>query len=276
MATYSQAVIQQKNKAEEITRAFNTHKSRIFTKMAELFKPHMSEEQYNSFLHDAPYFFDLQLAYLDDLTSTMASVDLEHAKETLETSQARAKRDVVLNDTWSQLNSLKQAISGFHGETSLSLLGMNNPIPRTPIELQRYLENIENVVNQGVLMPDQVLPGPVVWTNDAILKVIRPMLGQLRDALAVVSQEQQEDKDTMTRKWELMEKQNHVYTAVAHIAEAYARIAGEHELGERLRPRANGRPGRRANQENGGSDVEAPQPVVAPVVTEPTPTNPVG
>lgn len=275
MASYSQAVIQQKNKAEEITRAFNTHKSRIFTKMAELFKPNMSEEQYNSFLHDAPQFFDLQLTYLDDLTSTMASVDLEHAKEALETSQARAKRDVVLNDTWSQLSSLKQAISGFHGESSLSLLGMKNPIPRTPIELQRYLENIENIVNQGVIMPEQVLPGPVVWTNDAILKVIRPMLKTLRDALEAVAQEQQEDKDTMTRKWELMEKQNHVYTAVAHIAEAYARLAGDHDLGERLRPRTSSRAGRRANQENGESNVDTPQPPVEPVVTEPTPTNPV-
>lgn len=254
MSEFSRIVTQQMHNAREINRAIETHGTRIFTKMADLLKPYLSDKQYKDFVSDVDKVFGAQLRYLKTLTNQVGEVDLEHARELLETQEARNQRDEVMEETFSAILAFKQAITSAHGDRALALLGMAGQTPRVPRELERWLENVLNIAQKGIQLPPPRFVGLADWNDAKILQFLQPVYDKLGAALEQVSKDVHEDQDTLTRKWELMEKQNNVYSAIASMASAHARFCGEHDLADRLEPNNGGRPKRRSQQMEEGQE----------------------
>jgi len=270
MSEFSKMVTQQMNHAEELKEALNTHKKRIFAGLAEALKPHMKEEEYNTFTFRLGNIFDAKVSRLDELTTQMGESDLAHSRELLQTQDARSQRELILKETFRSVHALKQMLHATHGKRSLALLGMAGETPRVPDQLKRWIENVITIAEEGIILEKPLIKAMPAWDADMILKFLRPVYEKLNKILSRVRRESQEDKDTLTTKWRLMEEQNYAYTAIASIAEAYARMAGDHKLGDRLRPRSITRPGRRQKQKD--DDGQANSNQTSQVPSSPTPS----
>jgi len=279
MSQFSRQVTEQMNNAEELRQAIDTHQKRIFSGIVKNLSPYLSEEELKTFAQQLTKVFGAQLTHLDSLTEQMGQIDLDHSRDLLQTQEARTQRDLIIQETFQSVAALKQAISGSHGERAVAILGMAGQTPRRPLYLERWLSNVLNIAAKGVNLPAPAFQNMPAWDASKIESFVKPVLTKLQSAMNYVGKELQEDKDTMTDKWRLMEEQNYAYTAIASIAESYARFCGDHDLGDRLRPRSTNRPGRPRQDEEGepitdteGNSPETPMAPADPVVT----TNPAG
>tara|TARA_B100000609_G_scaffold17931_1_gene12997 strand:- start:345 stop:1127 length:783 start_codon:yes stop_codon:yes gene_type:complete len=235
-------VTTQANNATDLKIALDTHKKRIVEKSLSALAPNNKSKNPVKSEHIIN-FIDGMTHRLEEVTEQMSEADLLHTRESLETKQARSRRDKAFKAATNGYLSLKHSMLASYGPDIEDILSIGENVPRTPSDMSRKLHSIMDIIDEGhATLPAPLNPMFPVWNLKQIYDFVKTLAKELDDTLKLVSTELQEDKGSLTRKWELMEEQHLLYTSLASISESLARMAGDSELAKRLRPRmAQGR-----------------------------------
>lgn len=187
-------------------------------------------------------------------------------KEQSDDQEAILKRGQTLETTRTKVMALKNSLEGSYGSTVLVDLGLAGETPDDPTTLYRLLKAAAHVLEQGKKLPEPRDPLFPSWSVDALKTCLQNLWQPLETAVEVARLEARETQDAQIDRRSAMQNLNQAIIAFNGIVESIARLVGEIEIANRVRP-AGGRP--RKSQDDADTSTDAS---TAPNTT-PTDTN---
>jgi hypothetical protein len=229
----SKEVTTAKKEAEFIQSAVETHGARIGEGLAACLSPYLASGET---LPDALFLMQLLRRWVADAMDKLVAADEAHDREQGEDAQARQGRDAAFAESRQGTIALKESLSGLHGSDALAVLGLAGDTPDSPQALARVLSAAGKRLAEGQALPPPLEADTPAWTAAQVTARLAALRSPLAESLALLGREEQETKGTLTLKWQAMEAAQPAKRAAAAVIGTFARIAGETDLADRLKP----------------------------------------
>ncbi len=178
---------------------------------------------------------------LEKVTGTMVAADEAHIAELDDDPAFRVERDKSAKDIRIVCVDLREVATTMFGRDYIKALGYEGDTPEDPFMLHRLGTRIVERIDK-IDRPKPRFEGmtfdPAPWKK----KLLEPT-ARLSAALKKTATEKREAEQTITAKDEAIADYDDVFSKTAGLVSALLRIAGEEELGRRVRP-VKSRPGR--------------------------------
>lgn len=229
----SKMVVDRQKSSTRVVAAARTHKSRAGAGMTELlgFDCGLATEQ----------LMDGSADRLEKVTGTMVAADEAHIAELDDDSAFRVARDESAKDIRIVCVDLRDLTGTMFGTDYVKSLGYEGDTPEDPVMLHRLGARIVERIDK-IDRPKPRFEGmtfdPAPWKK----KLSEPT-ARLGAALAKTAAEEREAEQTIAAKNDAIADYDDVFSKTAGLVSALLRIAGEEEIGRRVRP-VKSRPGR--------------------------------
>ena len=193
---------------------------------------------------------------LENATGAMVAADEAHIAELDDDAAFRAARDESAIDIRKVCVDLRDVTTTIFGAEYIKSIGYEGDTPEDPVMLHRLAVRIVERIDK-VDTPKPRFEGmtfdPAPWKK----RLFGPT-NKLGNALERTAIEDREAEQTLTAKNEAIAAYDEVFSKTAGLVSALLRIAGEEELGRRVRP-VKSRPGRISDPEFDVDKVNPPQ-----------------
>lgn len=167
-------------------------------------------------------------------TSSMLAAETAYVNEQSDDPPVRARRDDAVEPVYVCMTQSRSKTSKFLGDTGLATYGMREPVPRQPAELAMYAETVLGLVRQHPFAVSDGTGG--IFDASTLSAGIEAPLTPLTQALADVVVEQRQLQSAMIRRDTEVEEWREVYLKGSAMFASIARMAGQDELAQRVRP----------------------------------------
>ena len=190
---------------------------------------------------------------LEKVTVTMVAADEAHIAELDDDAAFRTERDASAKDIRTVCVDLRDLTGTMFGTDYVKAIGYEGDTPEDPVMLHRLgvriMERLDKVEPPRPRFEGMTFD-PAPWKK----RLLGPT-NKLGAALERTAIEEREAEQTITAKNEAIAAYDDIFSKTAGLVSALLRIAGEEELGRRVRP-VKSRPGRISNPDF-DVDVEA-------------------
>lgn len=178
---------------------------------------------------------------IEILYERLEASDEKVFKEQSDDQEAILKREQTLNTTRTNFIALKNSLEGSYGATVLADLGLTGDTPDNPTELYRLLKAAAHVLEQKNIALVPRNPFFPSWSVDALKTCLQDLWQPLESSIEVARLEARETQDAQIERRSASVALNQAIVSFNGIFESIARLVGETEVANRLRP-GGGRP----------------------------------
>lgn len=263
MQRQSEEVLGLMTTTDEVVSSIETHGVKVATRLDEQATRATTREAQGA---NAPNFRSNMFHIRDNLTGSvqnMADKDQRHVHQLAEVIQLRQERQVVQQDVYDTMTTLRNTLDSLYGPgQAFVLAGVEGPTARKAKKLVRQTDLAASRLEQdGLELPPSRLGG-IRLDLKAVAADLRSKLERLRAVLAAQKQALRISQETRKEKNRAKESHERLLLWSARTLEGYYQLAGEHELAERIRPatRRLGRPVSSGTPDTPGDEPPATPP----------------
>jgi hypothetical protein len=207
-------------------------------------------------------------------TDAMLASETEYVNEQADDPPVRARRDAAMPVLSLCMSQTRNQVSAVLGDTGLITYGLRDAVPRAPVELADYAGVVAGLLRRHPRSEASSVVGP--FDTAVLASAVDAALAPLASALDELVTEQRQLQGAMLRRDAIVGEWREVYTNGAATFSSLSCMAGQAELGRRVRPTrrsrgSDGNPGDDLSPEVPASDddpagedpVVNPGPVVA-------------
>jgi hypothetical protein len=186
----------------------------------------------------------------------LVAADRAHEAEKADDAGVRQELEDAVETLYREAVDFRAGLEAAAGPEAVIAAGLSGPTPTEPIALTRLGQALHDRLPQVVTIP--ATRRGVVFDAMSFATPLSTALGRVEQAQQAVRREARELEVTLVAKTRLMSEHDVCFLNIARTLESLFRLAGFHELADRVRPSAR-RPGLIENDPEAGE----PEPVAA-------------
>jgi hypothetical protein len=179
--------------------------------------------------------------------------DADHAAELADDDPLREERDLAQRELIDALLNARAMITGAYGASFAKRVGLTDALPERPDLLQTQARNAVSLLRR-TKKPGVAFAQSKVELG-SVADAIEPKSDRLKDLLSSLKREQREAEKTLVARDQAAERWDGVVSLAGAVMEQLARVAGEHEIADRVKPTERRRAG--IVEEDPGTPVSA-------------------
>jgi hypothetical protein len=240
--------------ATSVSAGLTTHATAVGAELQSLLAPHAHKGEH---VPDVALLFVLLGRALKAAGASMTAADLAHEKELGDDDAPRRARDADVSALRSELVDIRGQLVDTYGEPATRECGFTIATPEDPVALETFAAQV--IANLRTIK----LPSPRKRRRAvdvaALADDLEPIQARLAGHIADVAREAREAEATLARKNQAIAAYDRLFTTAAGFGAAGLNLAGQHDLGGRLRPAAH-----HAGQTSGETGEPMPPDPTAP------------
>lgn len=196
-------------------------------------------------------------AMLGHHNNALTDAEMSYLSERADKDPVRIRRDDLVASLLTLHQSARSRVETSLGSDELFTYSLDGRLPRVAATLVEHTE----VIIQLLRDKPQVLPDALSGDLDTrqIADTLEDTLGQLRQTLANLTQEQREADSAMLRRNNALIVWRLIYRGVAAALTGLYLLAGREDLAQRIRPTSRRASGEELPPEDTTQDTDAPQ-----------------
>ncbi|WP_437677433.1 hypothetical protein [Sorangium sp. So ce131] len=227
----SRLVLDRQKRASAVIAAGETHADPIAAEVGALLSPYLRKGEQ---MPDVSLLAQLVARALADARDRMVTADEAHLVELSDDTTPREGRDEAAHELHDELSDLRDWLTGIYDAAALERLGLAQPPPRDPAQLERFTREVVRALSAKEL-PEPSRKG-VRWDPDETVLRIERLHDALLSHFMDVAREAREAEVTRLARHAAISTCDERFSRAAAFLAGLFRLAGHADLAHRVRP----------------------------------------
>ena len=227
----SKQVLDSGKSAETVAQSAETHAPVIAKGVTSVLAPYLKPGEK---MPDVDFLLTLHARAIRGSFQLVATADAANEAELADDPSQRAERDALAATLYARLTGLRGALASTFGDEAATLIGFDGPTTQDPVALAALgVEVAKRLPKLASKKP--VLEG-VTISLDTLGRGLAEQAGKLDAANKATGREKKEAEQTLVAKQREVARHGRLFRGSASSIEGLARLAGEDDLADRVRP----------------------------------------